>query len=170
MPNMKEPVSTMLLHRLKYLLLILPLLLCGTVKAEPLTLLMGIAALQSTFDNNKESPRGQQKTTTPSQQPLLAQLQQHPVINACLEVADGGNPVAAYHVRKLGQYAQSLHSSDANDNAPDPHRVTRAYRWCAQQAGIAEQDIALSLTSFSAALRVTSDKDMHHGLKLARAN
>lgn len=157
-----------MLHRLKYLILPLSLLLTGTVQAEPLTLLMSMAALQSTFSDEEQGTREPHKTLSAAQQDPLAQLPQHPVISACLATADRGDPVAAYHVYKLGQYAQSLHHPAEGQNSPDPARVSKAYRWCAQQAGIEEQDIALSQSGFRAMLLAAGER--HDTLKLARAD
>lgn len=129
--------------RLQIGILIGGLLCAGVAAADPISTLLGMVLMDKVSAPHPEDARPFPWRTMLSHRQLatLESLRHNPVVSACITKADNGNPIAAYQVRKIAAFSNTVKvEMKRSHRAPNLaslryQRPAMAYAWCARQAG-----------------------------------
>ncbi len=180
----------MLLRNKHYLIqwvVFVGLISLGTISknayADPLTTLLGLlfadkvtsqpadgqaVAGKSDTQNTNVMPVWR-KTISEVELAALDNMQNHPAVGTCMEMADQNHPIASYNARKIAEFSAYVKLSYAKTGeAPDIESIryqwpARAFRWCSKKAGITHAGTPRSLEQLAhGMIRVVQSIEARH--------
>ena len=148
----------------KILLLLVALVVPLSSLADPVTAIIGLLVADNINPSNAKPQTKNHYTwrelLTTDEARILPRLEMNPVVQTCSHLADEGNAIAAYHMRKIADFAVRLdryikdNGSVPTIRSMDYHWPARGMQWCEQQYGQQSADSGLSLHAY--ALRLTT--------------
>ncbi len=148
----------MLIRTACLLLLSTTLLAAQASLADPVSGLLGLLLAEKVggkHQTEENKPRPWRDNLSSAQLHFLDRLQNHAAIGTCMRLADKGNPVASYQLRKISALGVQVgRAIDTHAAVPDVQtlawrRPARALRWCERQAGITSASADASLSAYA---------------------
>lgn len=151
--------------------------------ADPLTAILGLlfadkvsgqpansrASDKNTTSDNKDHITDWRKTLSEPELAALDNIQNHPAVGTCMELANQNNPIASYNARKIAEFSAYIKLSYAKTGeTPDIESIryqwpARAFRWCSNKAGITTAGTPRNLEQLAhGMIRVVQNIEVHH--------
>lgn len=132
--------------------------------ADPVSAILGMLVADKISPSSEKKPSGNhtswRELLTTNEEQVLSRLEQDPVIQSCARLADDGDAIAAYHMRKIANFGLQLDTYIKNNGSVPMLRSmnyqwpAKGMQWCQQKYGQQSVDSELSLQA--AALDLTS--------------